>query len=302
SSYGYIPTLWVSCLFLGLFGISTTFHLGQALFFRLWFLLPTALLCGALELAGWSGRLWSSINHINCFNPAASSLALRIVTTIIAPTPLLGSNFILLGRIIHLLGSRYSRLSSRLYSIIFLTCDVIALVVQGLGGGIAASAPDGNLSQASLGSNIMLAGIIFQLVVIITYSGFAFEFFSRYVKDRPLRLGPGVPQKRTETSARTKLLLLGMVLMTVFLFIRSIYRTVELAGGWKGSIITTEWYFDAFDGLMVAFAMLTLNILHPGILLVPEEATLIARSSSETINMSSTTEHAEQLTESVKAY
>ncbi|KAI0026998.1 RTA1 like protein-domain-containing protein, partial [Vararia minispora EC-137] len=298
SSYGYIPTEWVSVLFLVLFGITTALHFGQALFFRLWFLLPTAVLCGALEVAGWSGRLWSSINHVNCSNPAASTLAiannspylLQIVTTIIAPTPLLGANFIILGRIIHLLGSRYSRLSSRLYSRIFLTCDIIALIVQGLGGGIAASANNGDQKQANLGGNIMLGGIIFQLVAIILYSSLATEFFLRYVKDRPLRHDSVAYQKRTKTTGRTKLLLLGMVLMTIFLFIRSIYRTVELAGGWNGSIITTQWLFDIFDGLMIILAMLTLNLLHPGILLLPEEARASPSSSSSEVGLHSSSE------------
>lgn len=36
----------------------------------------------------------------------------RITTTIIAPTPLVAANFILLGQIINILGLRYSRLSA----------------------------------------------------------------------------------------------------------------------------------------------------------------------------------------------
>jgi hypothetical protein len=28
----------------------------------MWWLLPTAALCGVIELLGWSGRLWSSIS------------------------------------------------------------------------------------------------------------------------------------------------------------------------------------------------------------------------------------------------
>lgn len=37
-------------------------HIGQALYFRLWWLLPTACLAGVTEILGWSGRLWSSLN------------------------------------------------------------------------------------------------------------------------------------------------------------------------------------------------------------------------------------------------
>lgn len=37
-------------------------HIGQATYYRTWWLLPTAALCGVGELLGWGGRLWSSIS------------------------------------------------------------------------------------------------------------------------------------------------------------------------------------------------------------------------------------------------
>jgi hypothetical protein len=40
-------------------------HIGQAVYFRLWFLFPTAVLCGIGEVIGWSGRLWASFNVLN---------------------------------------------------------------------------------------------------------------------------------------------------------------------------------------------------------------------------------------------
>lgn len=80
SQYGYIPSEKVAITFLALFGLSTgelylyesaealvlslypASHIGQAVYFRLWWLLPTACLCGIGELVGWSGRLWSSFS------------------------------------------------------------------------------------------------------------------------------------------------------------------------------------------------------------------------------------------------
>src|SRR5579863_10171138 len=35
-------------------------HAVQAFYFRLWWLFPTAVLCGIIEVIGWSGRFWSS--------------------------------------------------------------------------------------------------------------------------------------------------------------------------------------------------------------------------------------------------
>jgi RTA1 like protein len=46
-----------------------------------------------------------------------------------------------------------------------------------------------------------------------------------------------------------------------------VYRSIELTGGWTGPIITTEWYFNAFDGAPITLAMVVLNVFHPGYLL-----------------------------------
>jgi hypothetical protein len=80
--YNYVPTEWICITFLVLFGASTgrffqlhrqidadsdhyldeVLHTVQAIRSRLWWLLPSAVFCGILELGGWAARLWSSFN------------------------------------------------------------------------------------------------------------------------------------------------------------------------------------------------------------------------------------------------
>lgn len=79
--YGYIPTRYICILYLVLFGFSAGTYLGlifcyepssfnllkvahlkQSIYFRIWWLLPTACLCGVLEVAAWSARLSSSFH------------------------------------------------------------------------------------------------------------------------------------------------------------------------------------------------------------------------------------------------
>ena len=96
----------------------------------------------------------------------------------------------MLGRVIQLVGPQYSRLTpqmcklylcswvsnrdtkvfihSLLDAIIFVTGDIISLVVQGIGGGVASSAS--THSGAVNGGHIMLGGIIFQLSEYYSYS------------------------------------------------------------------------------------------------------------------------------------
>ena len=77
---------------------------------------------------------------------------------------------------------------------------------------------------------------------------------------------------RGPLSMRMRLMLLGMALMTIFIFIRSVYRTIELINGFAGTIIHTQVLFNVLDGAMIVLAMWTLNIFHPGWLLIDEMA------------------------------
>lgn len=276
SPYGYTPSKGIALTFIILFGISTLTHTAQTIYFRMWWAFPTIILAGCLEILGWSGRFWSSISP-SLSNP----FMIQITATIIGPTPLVAANFIILGAMIRILGPAYSRLSPKAYSIIFVSCDIISLVIQGGGGGIASSASDRNdLKGAKLGSNVMLAGIIFQLVVITFYAILACEFLVRYTHDRPVaRLfarkkrsdslvtlsSPNTPRGILDT--KIKIMIFALAFNTLCLFIRAIYRTIELADGWNGRIILTEVYFNVLDGAMVVLAIYTLNFAHPGVLI-----------------------------------
>lgn len=266
SPYGYLPTKSTCVIFVVLFGLSTLLHFLVAVRYRLWWLIPTACLAGGGEVVGWAGRLWSSENVT-----AHTPFTMQIVATIIAPTPFIAAIFIIFARLTERLGVCYSRLTPRWYSTIFLTSDIIALIVQGAGGGIAADAT--TVDGTNLGANVMLAGIVFQLAAQLVFASFAMEYFIRFLKDKPIRektphtrggvTGPdGRPWNR-----RLQLMSIGVAVSTGFLIIRSIYRTVELGDGWRGVVLRTQVYFSVFDGAMVVLAMWTLNFFHPGWLL-----------------------------------
>ncbi|KAF8496771.1 RTA1-domain-containing protein [Russula emetica] len=263
--YNYIPTEWICITFLVLFGVSTTIHAVQAIRSRLWWLFPSAVFCGLLELGGWGARLWSSYNPF-----AEAPFIIQAVNLVTAPTPLVAANFILLGRLIQRLGPQYSRLTPRRYTIIFVSCDMISLNVQGVGGGIASgSEKSGTDKQANLGAHISLGGTIFQLVSIIAYCALAAEFLYRYKYDRPVRQSAPMPGEffRGTMDKRLHRMLQAMITMTIFIVIRTIYRVVEFVNGWDGRVISTQWVFNVFDGTMIVLAMYTLNIFHPSIYL-----------------------------------
>lgn len=113
------------------------------------------------------------------------------------------------------------------------------------------------------GTHIMVAGIVFQLFSITLFVLCAADFIRRTMRRRllPQLTGSVIP------------LLAGMVLSVLCIYVRSIYRTVELLQGWKGFLITHEKYFVALDGAMMVVAVAVFNVLHPGWLLPGQERT-----------------------------
>lgn len=147
-----------------------------------------------------------------------------------------------------------------MYLWIFCTCDLISLVVQAVGGGLAATAvsePDGD---TELGTNTMVAGIIFQMAAITVFTFFTIDFLRRVVRHKLLYM----------MTWEVKWLLISTAISVSLLYVRSIYRTIELLEGWSGYLITHEVYFIALDGAMMIAAVAIFNIFHPAWLLPKE--------------------------------
>ena len=144
-------------------------------------------------------------------------------------------------------GRRYSPISSTLYLIIFISFDLLSIIVQAVGGGLASKAggqdPPGNTKP---GTHIMMAGIIIQL---ISMSMFALLYLMYLFRAR------AVGYSKTLVAATTFVAFLIMV--------RNFYRSVELSQGWKGYLITHEVYFTVLDGALMAMAVITFNIFYP---------------------------------------
>jgi len=280
--YGYIPSLSATIVFTVLFTVSTIVHLGQTIRYKLRYLLFTAVAAGLFEITGWAARLYSH------YHPdKLGAYLVQTVTTINGPTPLIAAYFIILAEIIKRLGPCYSRLRPKLYAIVFVTADLVALSVQGVGGALAAIAA-GNHKNPEMGGKIMLGGIVFQLIAITIYMGLAIEFVHRFWNNKPFKGRDDIPPSGRYTLDRNMMLMLvGSTLSSLLIYVRSVYRTIELVDGWNGRIIKNELYFNTMDGAMIAASMFCLNVLHPGLLLgpgnVPERKIVSLNSSTGTL-------------------
>lgn len=202
------------------------------------------------------------------------------------------------GMALTTLGTQYSLLTPRWvcpllslilctkpqYLIIFLGADVISLILQAVGGGIASSADAAKGDNMQLGPNIMLAGIVFQLISMVFFVTIGTDFIYRVMADKPYSfrsisrtnsqdtLNPngekGEQVKPKKNLTRWWIFLIGGVgLSSLAIIIRGIYRTAELSQGWGGSIMLTQNFQNFLDGLPMVIAVAVFNFINPTYLL-----------------------------------
>ena len=134
-----------------------------------------------------------------------------------------------------------------------------------------ASTASDNGTDTKPGTDTMVAGILFQLGSISIFAFFAVDFLQRTMRQKVLHTMTGtvVP------------LLAAMVFSITCIYIRSIYRTIELLQGWKGYLITNERFFIALDGSMMVLAVAIFNFIHPGYFLPKNKIVESSRDSPE---------------------
>lgn len=128
--------------------------------------------------------------------------------------------------------------------------------------------------DADVGARIMVGGVIVQMAVMVLYSILLAEIVYRFLAKRPVkpfRFRKTQPPSHINDSdlapgsiRKGKILIAAMVFSTVLIFIRSVYRTIELLDGWDGPIISNEALFVGLDALMVFLAVAVFNVVHPG--------------------------------------
>ena len=150
---------------------------------------------------------------------------------------------------IPILGQHTSPLKPKLYIIIFMTVDFFSLLLQGVGGGMAGAAFS-KKQDTTKATNIIIAGILFQLASTCTFVTL-FEYvmwrgWSTLKRNRPLLI-----------------LALAVMVTSTTMVIRGIFRSMELMNGWRSLLATTERFHIVLEGVMMAIGIINFNIFHP---------------------------------------
>ena len=145
-----------------------------------------------------------------------------------------------------------ARFNPRLIYWGFLTCDLIALTLQAVGGAMS-STSDG---ASQVGVNIALAGLAFQVATLTC--------FIAVVTDYAIRSRHAVAKHGVNSRFKLFAGFLSLAILTIF--IRCCYRVFELSEGYssESKALRDEPLFIGLESVMVIVAAYALIVAHPG--------------------------------------
>lgn len=254
SIYGYYPSLGANAFFCAFFGIALIANLVLGIRYKTWtFMIALSLGCFT-EAIGYVGRI---LLHSNPFSN--TGFEIQICCLIMAPAFVSAAIYLTLKHITLCFGPELNRFPARYYTWAFISADIFALVFQGCGGGIAATANGGTL--LNVGTDLMLTGIVWQVVTLLIFGIFSADFAFRLFKSTtPF----SIEAADMKNKLSFKLFLAGLTLAFLTVFTRCVYRIAEMANGWSNPIMQDETDFIALDSVMVMLATLALTVCHPG--------------------------------------
>ncbi|KAG9387774.1 RTA protein [Pyrenophora tritici-repentis] len=188
------------------------------------------------EVIGYIGRVMLNLN------PSSMNSSLQPHTfTIVLLT---AGIYLSLGRVIVAIGAEISRLTHKMYTYIFVGCDILALILQAIGGDVATTPKDHRGSRS--GVNIMIAGMISRVITMALFLALWADFALR---TRHAKMSGSFSDS---------------IPSSTLIFIRCIYRVAELWDGFNGKLANREATFMVFEGPMIFFAVSALTVFHPG--------------------------------------
>lgn len=228
---------------------------------------------------------------------------MQMVTLTIAPAFTMGGIYFLLGQLVIIHGRQFSFLKPLWYAYIFIACDILSLFIQAAGGGVASAATLGNTSPdpgtntmiAGIAFQAFAMSIYVSLWFVFIWKIYfpKKDTHARYAieKDNQQQmLKPGLKNFlklffNTKASAEYKRTVLepfynpkysdirqrplynyfplAVTCAIIAIFIRCIYRVVELAQGFRGYLITHEVYIMCLDAAMLVIALYVFIPFHP---------------------------------------
>jgi RTA1 like protein len=118
-------------------------------------------------------------------------------------------------------------------------------MLQAVGGGMAGGA-DGNVHLRNMGTDLMIAGIVWQVATLVVFACLAIDYVVR-----TSRVWDQVPSgaKILAVKVSFKLFVAGVALAFLTIFCRCVYRIAEMVQGWANPVMRDQAGFVIAEGL-----------------------------------------------------
>ncbi|KAK3319117.1 RTA1 like protein-domain-containing protein [Apodospora peruviana] len=281
TTLGYFPNKGINIFFAVGFGAAALATLAVGTWKKTWSYMAFITAGCVLELAGYASRIPLSSNPWN-----HHAFETQIVAIILAPTVICISIYLTLKYACISLNPDLSRVRPHLYPFIFVPLDVSCLLVQAIGGALAASAGYDDFALLQHGNRAIIAGITLQVVVLLFFGAVATDYYLR-VKRWILTNLEETDQPEAVALWRDKRFRMFVYAVTgayAGILIRCIYRIAEMAGGWGNHIMQDEPSFIVLEGFMILIPCLLLASFPAGILFPQMAARMSARGNKDKSN------------------
>ena len=249
--FHYMPSMAPTIIALVFFTLSFLALLIWTILKRSWYMIVLLVGC-VMEIIGYGTR-------IPLVSQPIGQTGLYICMTsclIIAPVFYAAIEYLLYGRLVHLVGAQYSFIKPKLIAWVFIISDVLSFFIQVAGAGVLSSAGSDS-DKAKLGENILLAGLAVNLA---SFAIFCFQIF--YFDYRTRKVPPPIAGGGLFTKGWRQFLYI-IYISSFLVLIRQIYRVIEFAQGFTGYLAVHEVYFYVFDSIPIFLSATIYAICFP---------------------------------------
>ena len=194
---------------------------------------------------------------------------------VLAPVGLALADYLLVGRLIRIVGREYSIVNAKFVEYGFIVSDILSISVQSAGAGLITSgSTNKDLKKMQTGSNVLIGGLGINLL--------SFCFFAVIT----LHLHVSIYRRKPDFTRQERWLTMfyALYLSMILLIIRSTYRIVEFSMGFRGYLAIHEVYFYVFECLLIIFAFGLFLPLHPGIWMAQKHTDEVIKIPYKTVN------------------
>lgn len=175
---------------------------------------------------------------------------MQSILLLVAPPIFASTVYMSLSRVIRSLNAQHiSIVRPQWLTRIFVTSDVLCFLIQSSGGGLQATG-----SSMKLGQNIVLGGLILQVVIFGFFVAVSWNFHVRYSN----KAGAG------STALSWKRCMYSLYTASALILLRNTVRIVEYAQGYDGYIMGHEAFIYVFDAVPMLALMVVTWFVHVG--------------------------------------